>query len=596
MRGILSVLLLFLAYSYAQAQVYFYELPESYQMFPRDETNFGYLEVYGGSVETGTVVTILTEALSSDTLAHESQKVEAYGNTFYFKHKVPACLKEYNFRVLFKTDSAEKTLSFTQHLVAGDFFIVDGQSNAECSADADEYPAHDSTYDNPFNRALGGNFSVLAVMDEKGEHPKFTIEDDCYFSRPSSYFFYHSPFGYTGVWPLRLQYELAKATGIPNCVVNGSAGGTSIVQHYASHTPSKPDSLRFESGPYDKPHVMIYDRVYKKLLKRKALNSVKAIFFYQGESDGDIPLDSAKRYGDRFRMLHTSWKADYLSLQKIFVLQINLGCGGSYHNLVREIQRKFPEQFSDVVVMSTVGESLSERASDLCHYTVAGYSHIGQKLAPLVRKYVYGEALDENLILPANIKRAYYTDIDKICLEFDKPVIVQDSCIYTTGIAYMRDHFFDDLELRIELESVYAEGNKVFLVTRGRIPEVPSVTYLPRIYSRASSLYAGPWILNAENPDLGAYAFTNFPVEPYQPEKKVGTFPNPANGYVIFGFPQEASRQIEVYDLGGLLQQSMSCSSIECVMDIHGLHTGVYIVIIRSETEVIRRKLLIQKP
>lgn len=572
------------------AQVSFSKLPQNLQMFPRDEMNMGHFEVEGLATENGWIKSQVSEH-HGKIAESDSIHVQA-GASFHFQHSISAGLKEYDLKVIFKNSIAD-TVAKVTNLVAGDFFIVDGQSNAECPLNEDT-KKYDSTYFSPFNRVIGGNFSWLAALSADSIHPRYDISEDCRFKRPSADFFYHQDFGYAGAWGVRLQYELVNATGIPNCIVNGSAGGTTIFQHFASHTPSKPDSLQYSPGPHGVPPARIYDRIYKKLSTFNVVSSVKGIFFYQGESDGNLSLDSSMNYSRRFDILYKSWKADYPGLKKIFVMQINLGCGGEYHNLIREAQRKFSEDYLDVVVMSSVGSPLSDRAGDLCHYTLNGYSHIGAKLAPLAKKYINDLPLQDRTILPANIRSAYYTSIDTICLEFDKPVKVQDSCVYTVGVLHLKDYFFEGLDSTLALRSVHAQDNKIYLVTEEKKDPIKSITYLPKIFARIPTLYSGPWIVNAENPDLGAYAFSDFPVQPFRPPANFVVFPTPANDEVVLAFDTE-TQSIEIYDLYGKLIRSIKTTCTICTVDVEQLSAGVYIAVIKLSDRSIKTKLLVQK-
>jgi len=588
------VFLVFLGYSLS-AQIEFSKIPKYLQLFPRDSSNYGHFEVQGYSPVAGKLRTLVSEMTTGAAVETFSQTLKAY-ETFTVTHKIPACLKEYKLEVFLTENSKEEHREkLVYGLVAGDFFIVDGQSNAECPV-AENTDKHDSIYYNPFTRVIGTDFAVATSLSADSAYPLQSLERDCAFARPSSISYYHGDFGFSGVWPITLQCDLANKSGIPNCFINGSQGGTEIGKHFASHTPSLPDSLYPSNGPHYHPQALIYDRMYAKLYANKALAGVKGIFWYQGESDGNIPMDSSLTYGKKFQTLYTSWKADYPSLKKIVVVQINMGCGGDYHNIVREIQRKFPEFYPDVAVMSTIGSPVTERASDLCHYTIEGYTRIGKKLAPLAEKYIYDLPLDEELILPANIKRAYYTNKIQICLEFNKAVIVQDSCIYNApnkGVAYLKDYFFREFQNLIHITSITSDGSKIFLNLAHGEPDVNKITYLPKIFTTIPSLYAGPWILNETNPELGAYAFTDFPVEKIPQTESVLFFPNPAIDYVELRFNNYGTNKIWIYDLYGNLMLTSTTKNKQDFLNVQTFRSGVYMIVIQHASGLITTSKLI---
>ncbi|PBQ32455.1 hypothetical protein CNR22_11965 [Sphingobacteriaceae bacterium] len=586
MRTVIKILLFGLSTYTLSGQVEFSKIPQYLQLFARDSNNNGHFEVQGYSPFPGTIRTVVSEMTGSVVIQTLSKPVKSY-ETFTLQHTIPACLKNYQLEVFLKENGkAEHREKLVLGLVAGDFFIVDGQSNAECPSHESTY-RHDSSYYNPFTRVIGSSFAVATALSQDATYPIQSVGRDCEFKRPSSDSYIHGDYGFSGIWPLTLQSELANETGIPNCFINGSQGSTLIRQHFASHTPSVEDSLVHSTGAYNKPKAFIYDRIYKKLSANDAVKGVKGIFWYQGESDGNTERDSSLNYGKNFETLYTSWKADYPSLKKIVVLQLNLGCGGEYHNLVREIQRKLPQRYHDVAVMSTVGSPFSDRDADGCHYTIAGYTRLAKKLLPLAKKYMYNFPLDEEIILPANIQRAYYSSANEICIEFNKNIQLQDSCIYPSpqaGIAYMKDYFFKTLSEKIHINSLRVEANKIFLNLNLKETEVKNISYLPPIFSNIPSVYSGPWILTEANPELGAFAFTEFPVEQREEQASVFVFPNPAKTEVALKFQEEEFNTIWLYDSYGKLLTTANIAQRNSFLNVETLSSGIYILRVKSAT------------
>ncbi|MDI1355392.1 MAG: sialate O-acetylesterase [bacterium] len=571
-------------------------------MFPRDSNNFGHFVVEGKTKATATVRTSLVDMQSAEVIESFSQHIDS-GKTFLFNHKVPAGLHEFNLEVYISDpDFTELKVEVIPHLVAGDFYIVAGQSNAVCGWSKGGRE-HDSLHYSPFNRALGGNFTWATEWYPDFSRTNYPIDEDCRFGLPWSYLTADLFNTYSGIWPIQLQYELLKQTGIPVCIVNGSCPGISIAENYASHTPSKPDSLRHSAGPKNNPPALPYDRVYKKLLENDAIAGVKGIFWYQGETDGTYSLDSSRNYDTRFHKLYSSWKADYPNLKKIFVMQLNAGCGGENLGLIREIQRKFPEVYKDVVVMSTVGNPLSDRSPDNCHYSVPGYAHLADKLLPLVKKHIYNFPISDEQMMPANIKKAYYSSAKQICIEFDKNIIAQQYCYYSlpdSGTAYLKDYFFAPQKRPIALVSVSAKANKLFLNLADKEPALEKITYLPDVFSKLPSLYAGPWILTESNPDLGAYSFFEFPVEqmlntevPEQTEEVV-VAPNPSKDAFDITFKEAKWRTISVYDLYGKQVFTAETTSAKVRVDATNLCGGIYLLRMDDESSHTVTKIVLE--
>ena len=561
---------------FAFAQVQFLKLPKPLQLFARDSHNYGHFSVEGLALSPLFVRSVVSENMTGNIIQSFTAQVNAH-NTFNFEHQIPACLKEYQLEVFITHgDSVETRIEHIQHLLAGDFFIVAGQSNAESVGGYASW-AFDSTYSHPCGRALGANFNWATGRSDSNQI-RYPLDKDCTFGRPSILLYASGATAFAGLWPLKLQYTLVQESGIPNCFVNGAIGGSSISENMASHIPSHPDSLRHSSDTSKKLLALPYDRIYKKLHTNNANAGVKGIFWYQGETDATHTRDTAEMYGSKFRKLHTSWKADYPNVKKIFVLQLNVGCAGEYLELIRETQRKFPTEYDDVVVMSTVGSGEDEKRDDMCHYTEQGCSRIADNLLPLAKKHIYDFDLEDASILPANIVKVYYTQPGQICLEFDKPIMIEESKLYSafdSSLVYLKDYFYKNKDEAVKVESLENKNNKVFLNLKSTEVTIKKLSYLPRSFTNIPSGYVGPWILNESNPHLGAYAFAEFPVQTELLET-VLVYPNPAKNQIEILVKEGGRYTVELFDTFGKKQQTLTSNLPHCYFNIESLPMGIY--------------------
>ncbi len=560
------------------AQVSFTTFPESFRLFARDTDNFGRFKVEGLSFFSGKIHSLLLEQDSGKALEDFTVSVEA-GKTFSIQHKIPARLSEFHLKVfMINTNSQEILVAEAKHLLAGDFYIVAGQSNAESAGDFD-YSPYDSTYASAYIRALGANFNWATTLSANNTY-NYSLADDCKFGKASCFYLACGSTAFSGIWPLKLQCRLAKETGIPNCFVNGAVGGSSISRNMASRIPSLPDSLRCGDPANTTSEILPYDRIFKKLYVNNAIAGVKGIFWYQGETDGNFTKDSAVLYPEKFRKLHASWKLDYPSLKKIFVLQLNVGCAGNYLHLIREYQRKFPEEFEDVVTMSTVGAPAEDRKGDICHYTQKGCERIADKLLPLVKNYIYGLRESDTDFLPANVEKIYYSKIDQICIEFDKNILSEQSQTYALPeirTIELKDYFYKEDFFPLSVESLESRGNQIFLNLLPGQLLVRRLSYLPLSFSNIPSVYAGPWIRTADNPELGAYAFAEFPVSTELLQALV-VYPNPAKDQLEVFVNGSSPDGLQMFDSEGNLVMSYKSKKKRYMLDISGLHKGIYFV------------------
>jgi len=596
---------LFLCISlHVQAQIEFFKLPSQLQLFPRDKNNFGNFEIKGRAkahVKLRTKVSEMSSGKGIEALAIELDSAEF----FTIKHKIPAGLKEYKLE-LFATHGSqqEQKIDSVFHLVAGDFFIVSGQSNATGAMGFNEEGYwEDSTYSNHFCRTIGTIFQRAVSINQLTKKPNLSEEEDYAFGYPSAIYDAFGTKGCIGLWPLRILHKVITQTGIPICIVNSAMGASALSNHFASHTPSDPMRLNAGQDSLHPETPSIYDRLFKKLFVNDAAAGVKAIFWYQGESDAVFNEEFAEQYNQRFALLRDSWKKDFPNLEKIFVLQINTGCGAPHLGIVREQQRRMPQIFNDVVVMSTVGSAAEDRSSDLCHYSFAGAQKIGENLGPVVLKYLYNIDLDEKIIMPPYIKKVYYSKPDEICLSFNKAVSVQQLTEMAGGTNYITESFYRKNRIPLKLKSVMATDSNVYLQLQDTLVEVTRLTYLPDNTSTAPGLYTGPWILNKLNANIGALSFYEMPVEPFpnffwaDKSDSLVVYPNPVTDFVAVRSKDNITlRQLSLYDSNGKrLMEFKNNGQTGILIDMREYEDGLYFIKHFSNRGMLVKKIILQK-
>ena len=121
---------------------------------------------------------------------------------------------------------------------------------------------------------------------------------------------------------------------------------------------------------------------------------------------------------------------------------------------LRERQRRLPEQFSNMRVMSTLGI----RPGGGCHFLADGYAAMAKQLFPLVNKYNYGAESTVSVTAP-NIQSISYAspEKDEIILVFDQNVKWDEGI---TGQFYLDD-------LSAELTAVGGAGRIITLKLAG---------------------------------------------------------------------------------------------------------------------------------
>jgi beta-glucanase (GH16 family) len=483
-------------------QINYTSLPEDLQFFPRDVSNNATISIAGKSFYSS-YNQLRTKIIDNSTNAVLEDKltVISFNNSFTISHQIQAALKQYNLEIYAKNGATEILIKKVENLVCGDLFIISGQSNALASSDGTtEAIAQNTLYSSPYCRSLGTHYDK-AINRETTEG--VLLSQDLKWSRPSCIWWDN---GFVGTWAIKLQYELSQETGIPNCFINGSKTSALITSLMASSTPSSPGEINSSDN--------VYDRLYKKLYKYGLTNSVKGVFWYQGEADAALSTCDASDYGNRFNLIYNSWKVDYPGVQKIFLFQINTGCGGSNTIQIREIQRQLSSKFSNIEIMSTIGSVTADRSADNCHYTISGYNILASKIKPFVKKAFYGSTISPNTY-PSKIVKAYFTSSTQLCLEFDKSVVLQTSITISGNTVYLKDYFYGENSTLLSVQSISSTNNKIYLnlTSSSFIPKL--ITYgLKDFYSFSpQTVYTGPWVMSSTDVNTpGALAFKDFPI------------------------------------------------------------------------------------
>jgi hypothetical protein len=587
MKRIKIIIILFSSLSLCRAQVNFTSIPRDLELIPRDSADYAHFAIAGTCPSTVMIVKI-TIAGGDSIFVNRSVKIA--NGAFNIPVKLKAQLVEYTLNLSFYnalgTETAQKTVA---SIVAGDLFIIGGQSNAVAPPDNDSAGAIlDAKFAHSCCRSIGTHPAV--VIPEK-----ISIDDDSRFSRPTCRGWADLKKGYLGVWGLKLQYDLAVRTGIPNCFLNSSIGGTPISYHFATNTPSDPDSLLFEVNSIP-TGFRLYDRVFKKLNNNGLCDNVRGIFWYQGETDANMSIDGTSGYTQRFDTLYQSWKMDFPSLERIYMMQLNTGCGGDNMSLMRQIQNDIASSHSDITIMSTVGTSPSDKTDDGCHYSEAGYLGIADKLVPVVCYEIYDEQMATAHIYPPKVREIYYTDEATICIEFDRNISAEDSMYYDighTGWAYLKDYFYNEYGSEVNPAQVTLEENKFFLhFTEKSL--VKKLTYLPQTWNNLPAVYNGPWIVNAGNRKLGALSFFQLPVHYNISSLGVQVYPNPANQLLNIKYlPWKKIISISLFDIHGkrLLDADVNEEAVELSLD--QLLSGIYFLKITHSERTEMKKIIV---
>lgn len=383
------------------------ERPYDHQFYARDDDGLGTL-VFSGTLAEPADSVFLRVYAGEDRIVNESKRPGSNGKYAFSVRIKPGLVK---YRVEF---GAGDHVTYTaSDIVCGDAFLINGQSNAVATDfGSDDLTPRVNDWVRTFGSTEGGpagsrlkrwSSAVARGADGVGE---------------------------IGYWGMELGRRLVESRRIPICLINGAVGGTRIDQH--QRNSNDPENVE-----------TIYGRLLRRVREAGLTHGIRGVIWHQGENDQGADGPSGgfgwETYRDYFHELAASWKLDYPNMQYIYVFQIRpkaceMGVNGS-DNMLREVQRTLPRDFSRMSVMSTLGI----RPPGGCHYPAAGYSEFARLLVPPIERDLYGVRFDRS-VTPANLLRAAYSSEkkDEIVLEFDQPVVWTDKLVsefYLDGAA-----------------------------------------------------------------------------------------------------------------------------------------------------------------
>jgi hypothetical protein len=462
----------------------FDKLPADKQLFARDDNNEANVDFLGRVVIPGYAYLSVVQYRNKVKSGYQraNLKYEASAAPFNLTSKIKAELVEYAFEVYACKSGTDSTLIIRRDdVVAGDFFIIYGQSNAVAWE-------VDYKYRNEFARTYGssgGSSASWGLANEVGQR--------------------------VGIFGIEFQREIAEKYQIPTCIINGAAAGASL-----------PDLSRKNEGNHGDPS-SFYGALLNTAQQTGLLPSLKGIIFWQGETEASStdPLT----WGPRFDVLMKQLQEDYPMIEKMYVFQLPLFGGGAYDDrigVLREQQRTLDRKYPIVQPFAALGAV----GWNGFHYGLEGYLQLGRELADVAGYYHYGE---KQKVTSPSLQKAYYSSPanDEVTMVFedyqqmvypkDTVAINIEGSLESTSTYSMKDFFYLNAQWQ-KVSSGRAEANKIIVKLKEAAGDTV-IKYLPSKYHysgllNATWVYIGPFLKNTKG--LRAFAFHHNKIFPYQ--------------------------------------------------------------------------------
>ncbi|MPR34285.1 T9SS type A sorting domain-containing protein [Salmonirosea aquatica] len=363
--------------------VVFDQLPRNFQLYARNESNEAAIPISGGIELAGWSHMSVVTFRNGQRISYQRSGIQyATGSakgTFSMAPQIKAELAEYSFEVYANKNATDSVLIVRRDdVVAGDFYVINGQSNA--------LAVGGSNFSSEYCRTIG------RIPDNS---PAYSPADTLWIRSGYS-------FPNVGIWGIELQKMIMEKYGIPTCVLNGSIPGTRISEHLLSQ-PNTPAT--------------IYDLLRQRITLSGA-QRIRAFFWLQGEDDALSGPDGFDGYDQKFDQLHRMWQRDYPMVENFVVMQINILFNRYYKaGALRDFQRRTGELYPKTLNFATVGLPYY----DGVHYEREGYLALAKQLFGFISPLFYGTPEDPNRKSPT-IRKVFYTSPDKkaITLVFDE--------------------------------------------------------------------------------------------------------------------------------------------------------------------------------
>ncbi|WP_327086134.1 sialate O-acetylesterase [Nonomuraea sp. NBC_01738] len=433
------------------------EQPQDRRLYPRDASNGANVPVSGEVTDHRVRAVQLRVTSGEDERVHTEPVNQR--RTFSFAPRIEAGLREYRFELRTLGDGPPRVVTAWDGLVAGDVYVIQGQSNAVSG----NYNGTAAAEASPWVRSYGSPHAD-PVLSRTARGWNYGISEAT--SQPGS----------IGQWGLRMARKIVDTHGVPVAVLNGAHSGRPI--DFFQRDEADPGNL-----------LTNYGRLRGRLDAAGVASAVRGVLWYQGESDSDnVPV-----HVGGFTALLEDWRAD-LPGAEYFVYQVRTSpCSNTTNTALRDAQRLMGDTLG-VTVLSTTGLN----GHDGCHYAwEQGYREMGDHAFAVVSRDLYGGPAEG--VSPPNPAGAAFSGPGRteitVRLRTDDPLTVEPGA--------QADFRVDGAAVTVTGVE-YRDGSLVLSLS-GPADGATGVSY-------RGHLRAGPRVLNATG--AGLLAFHQVPLAP----------------------------------------------------------------------------------
>ena len=488
--------LLFLPFSFMGQEVIindvtFTKIPDDLQLVARDTvTNKGSV-IIEGQVDFNLTpynevqIKVFREGNIYGTLLTQSLFYTNDLAPFNFIISIDAELANYSFEINGIVGGSPTIITNVVDVVAGDVYVIQGQSNGVAVDIVNQEDRMD--FSNSANENISNFIRVFERQNvDTSRNQWFVGQGD----RNGGVN------GNTGQWGLKLAKMLIDFNQIPVAIFNGAVGNMTVSDFLAP-------------VDYETSQESNYGKLYYRLNKTRLKESVKAIFWSQGEKVGD-----ADEYESIFNQIKSSWLIDYPNIKKTYIFQTKNGCSFFAPNdpnsinlhKIKEAQRQLAYKNNDIHIMTTSALKQADESGnqyfDYCHFLFTdGYEEFAKRIFELVQRDFYGGGSSAE-IEPPMIMDAYLTNNTTLVIDTDALALLNNS----VPISYFTLKNSDGSTSSTSISNITTSENKIIFSLSNYPGESVTISY----YGPPAGVQ-GDFITNSNNLEL--ICFYKYPID-----------------------------------------------------------------------------------